>query len=165
MNKFNKILNEEIENVEQSAADYNQMASDVLRQLDDLTKTTEDLNMRIRHLTEQLMSSLGTEVRKRHPGLEVRYGNGRCRVGYCSNFIDCEPDFRSGSWNLSGSPFARRFTKTFPHLMKIGTDHAPLAHALADYFSNKYKTLQTEGEMPEIKKGHGSSKRGIGHYY
>jgi hypothetical protein len=55
--------------------------------------------------------------------------------------IECEPDMTNGSWKISGSPFARKFTRTYPHLTKLNDNILPLAHALADFFGKQYKRL------------------------
>lgn len=162
MGKFDKLLNEAIE---KDAAGYYSMATDVLRQLEDMQRSMEDLNTRIRHLTEQIMSNLGTEIRKRHPKLDVNLSNGRCNVGYRSRTMSCAPDLGKRTWSIGGSPFARKFCKMHNYLLPLEDDVVPLAHAIADYFTKNYKSLGEENIGRPITKSRDSSGRGAGHYY
>ena len=145
MNNFDKSLNEAIETaVPEETVDVGPFtaAVDLIRQLQDAEESIKNLKTQIRHHTEQLVANLGSEIRKRQPGVEVGLRGGRCSCGYRSRMIECQPDVENGVWSISGSPFARRFTRTYPHLMNLSDNILPLAHALADFFSKQYKRLQ-----------------------
>ena len=141
MKKFNKLLSEAIDQAEEPLGPYTS-ARDLLTQVKDTEQIIQDLQLRISHLKEQLISSLGSEVRKRQPKLEIGLQNGTCSTGYRSKRIMCKPDFEKGTWNISGSPFAAKFARTYPHLSKMSDDLGPLAHAIADYFNDRYRTLK-----------------------
>lgn len=126
------------ENFDRQGA-YSQ-ARDILRQIKDTEQILTDLNIRIEHMKEQLISTLSGEIRKRQPKLDIGLKKGRCHAGYRANNIVLSPDFDSGVWKIEGS-LGSRFMKEFPHLSNMTNDIVPLAHAIADYFGSRYKTL------------------------
>ena len=114
---------------------------DLLNELREAQQLASDLELRISHLVEQLVANLGAEIRKKQPKLDVGLRNGQAHCGYRSRSIVCKPDINKGTWEISGTPFANNFNKTYPHLSKMSDDVSPLAHAIADFFTKRYRTL------------------------
>lgn len=121
-------------------SDFRQV-QDLVSELREAQQLVSDLELRINHIVEQLVANLGAEVRKRQPKLDVGLRNGHAHCGYRSRSIMCRPDVQNGKWEISGGPFAKSFSNTYPHLSKMGDDVSPLAHAIADFFSKRYRTL------------------------
>ena len=74
VNNFDKCLNEAIETaVPEEAVDVGPFTAvtDLLRQLQDAEESIKNLKSQIRDHTEQIVVNLGSEVRKRQPGVEV----------------------------------------------------------------------------------------------
>lgn len=137
--RFSNIIDEVIkEEIEQSGL-YSQ-AKEILRQLQDTRQIIADLETRISHLTEQLISTLSGEIRKRQPKLDIGLKKGKCHAGYKSKDIIVRPDFDNGKWDIGGS-LGGRFVKDYPHLSQLTDDISPLADAISDYFNSRYKTL------------------------
>ena len=139
MENMDAIISEAIEQSDNSS--YHLQARDVLREIKDAEKIIADLQMRIVHLKETIISSLGSEIRQRQPKMSIGLNNGTCRAGYRSMGIDVKPDLEKGLWIIDGGRSARRFVKRYPHLSKMTDDMKPLAHAIADYFADYYKSL------------------------
>lgn len=141
MGEFDTVIDNSIENALGSGSQFEQARS-IINQIKDAEQLIEDLRMRLSHLTEQLMATLGSEIRKQQPGLDIRLANGQCNCGYRSRYIICRPNLDEGKWEIFGSPFARSFVNRNPHLVKMSEDISPLAGAIADHFSSRYRTLQ-----------------------
>lgn len=141
MQKDTSILIEEALDDVSAPNNFGEM-NNLLSQLKEAQQMVSDLELRINHIVEQIIASLGAEVRNRQPGLEVGLRNGNAHCGYRSRSIVCKPDVHKGTWDISGTPFAKTFVKRYPHLSQMGSDVKPLAHAIADFFTERYRTLR-----------------------
>lgn len=142
MDNFDKVLNEEIDNVVNPPEPTGPVTDlrGLLLQMKDAQQNVSNLQTQIDHLIEQLTSSLGMEIRKRHPQITISHKGGSCKAGHprFGRHASLKPDMDSGQWVVEG-PMADKIKGEFAHVLEMGDDITPLAHAVADLLKKEYK--------------------------
>lgn len=141
--KFTNILNETMEGGFQDG-NFDPIPQ-AFQLVDDLNRTKEqigELTQQIMGIVEHINAILASEIRKRQPNLPINLANGCCTCGYKSSSITIHPDLEKKQWNFdSNSRFARRFLRENGHLKNMDKIQT-LAHAIADYFNDRYRSLR-----------------------
>jgi hypothetical protein len=140
--EFDKVLNEAIEDEvspPEPTGPYTDLRG-LLMQMKDAQQNVNDLQTQIDHLIEQLTSSLGLEIRKRHPQIAVSFKGGKCQAGHprFGKHVSLRPDLENEEWSADG-PLSDKVRSEFGHVLKMSDDIIPLAHALADAMKKEYK--------------------------
>ena len=134
-------LDIEIAPTSQVQKDIISIATELLDQISDLELKLNDSRIKISHFVEQLNASLGTEVRKQQPRLNVSHSDGACRIGYKSKEVAFRPDLKRKKWCTEGR-YGRRFAKTYPEVLPLSGNVNPIANAVVDFFAQNYNSLR-----------------------
>ena len=144
MNRFslrlNTIIREEFNDIETTKQDLIDTATELLSNITQMKKSIEQSELQITHILEELNSSLGREVRKMQPKMNVNLTNGSCGCGYHSKDIICKPDLQKKIWLISGR-LGNGFKRTYPEAQKLSSNTQPLAQSMIDYFKKYYRSL------------------------
>lgn len=116
------------------------VASELLDNISQLEKSVEDAKLKVSHILEELTSSLGREIRKIQPKMNISLKNGACGCGYHSRDISCKPDLSRKVWVVSGR-LGNGFKRTYPEVLKLSSDMRPIAQAIVEYFKKYYRSL------------------------
>lgn len=142
---FDKILQESLNQLDVSAPPSRVMA---LREVQDDIKLVEkrlhELRLKLQHCQEELNTALALELRKRIPGLNVSLNGGNCTINYRSRYLVCRPDVMAGAWKFEPNDEGRRFSRGNGHLLGLTDDLSPLSSAIAEFFTQRYKTLSPD---------------------
>jgi hypothetical protein len=167
MNKFDKVLNEEIDQLQPSSGYVNSLLSarKIVQEAESTLRSARD-NLIV--AKESLNAHLALEIRKRVPQLNVNLTDGKLNIGYRSKCITACPDLDRNNWAIESNDFGRGFVRGFGHTLPLQEDLGPIAEAMAEYFTGKYKTLQGPGPAP-MKTGRpirqkGKGRPGTGYY-
>jgi hypothetical protein len=118
-----------------------QKLRDVLQEVQLVEKRLSELKVKMRHVQEELMATLATNLRKRLPGLNVGLNNGNCIINYKSRALVCRPDHQSMRWQFEPNEWGRRFVRQHGPMTGLSDDLAPLSDAIASFYTNRYKSL------------------------
>ena len=138
--RLNTIISEEFGDVEHAKQDLMDTATELLSNITQMKKSIEQSELQISHILEELNSSLGREIRKMQPKMNVNLANGSCGCGYHSKDIVCKPDLQKKIWVISGR-LGNGFKRTYPESQKLTSDMRPMAQSMIDYFKKYYRSL------------------------
>ena len=143
MNKFKKVLNEELDALSIGSAEAQgkmDQVREIKRELNSALERVSELQMELRHAKEELNIELAKSLRKRMPKASIRLDDGGCSVGYRSTNLSCKPDVDNGIWAFEPNKYGRSFTRRFGPALQLNNKIDPLADAIVQYFS-RYKSL------------------------
>ncbi len=112
-----------------------------LNEIQLVEKRLNELREQLRHAQEELNAALATTLRKKLPGLNVGLNNGNCTINYRSRALICRPDHKSMRWHFEPDENGRRFLRNHGPTTGLSNDVSPLADSIAQFFTNRYKTL------------------------
>lgn len=142
-NKFQlhltNVLSEEL-GTEELRQDLINLASELRDNISKWKVDIEDAELRINHILEELNSSLGREIRKIQPKMDIGLRNGACACGYRSRDVICKPDLDKGIWQVSGR-LGGPIRRGRPECLRLANDTSGLARAIVDTFKKHYRTL------------------------
>lgn len=140
--KFNTHLNAIIteEFGEGAAGDLINIAKELMATVSQMEQDITKSKLQLSHILEELNSSLGREIRKIQPKMNISIRDGNCAAGYHSKDVICKPDIEKGIWMISGR-LGNGFRKHHPEALKLLPDAKPLAQSITDYFKKYYRTL------------------------
>ena len=138
MNKFNKILKEELDQIATGSTAKALNAAHKVKESESLLRNAKD---ELHASLEALNTQLAFEIRKRMPKLQVNLGNGKCQVYYKSKTVVVSPNALSNKWEIEPNDMGRSFVKGFAHALPMQDDLGPIAEAVVEYFNNHYKSL------------------------
>jgi hypothetical protein len=145
MKDFDKVLNEHLDAMSDGISGEAQGKLDLIheisKELDGAKERVQDLEMSLRHATEEYNVELARALRKRLPEVGVSLNNGRCSASYKSTNLSCKPDLASKSWVFEPNQHGRRFSKNNGIALGLNNTVDPLADAIVQYFG-RYKTLR-----------------------
>jgi hypothetical protein len=141
-NKFNTHLDAIImeEFGEGAAEDLINIAKELMSTVSQMEQDIAKSKLQLSHILEELNSSLGREIRKIQPKMNISIRDGNCAAGYHSKDVVCRPDVEKGIWMVSGR-LGNGFKRHFPEVLKLSPDVKPLAQSITDYFKKYYRTL------------------------
>jgi len=139
--RLNTAINEEFGNdISTAKQDLIDTSTELLSNITQMKKSIEQAELQISHILEELNSSLGREIRKIQPKMDINLRNGSCGCGYLSKDIVCKPDMNRKIWTISGR-LGNGFRKNHPELMKLSSNMQPLAQAIVNFFKRHYRSL------------------------
>jgi len=142
--KFHELVTENINNLPSISANDVQgkydLIQEIMKEIDDTKCHLSELEMKLRHSTEEYNAALAMSLRKRLPGLSVGLSNGRCSANYRSTNLSCWPDLQAQMWKFEPNRHGRSFMRRNGHLLPLGNQLEPLVDAIVNYFG-RYKTL------------------------
>ena len=101
-----------------------------------------ELEMNLRHATEEYNIELAKALRKRIPQVGINLKDGRCSASYKSTNLSCRPDLPSKSWVFDSNQHGRRFTRNNGMALNLSDTIDPIADAIVQYLSGRYKSLR-----------------------
>lgn len=122
------------------AEDLINIARELMSTVSQMKQDIEKHELQLSHILEELNSSLGREIRKIQPKMNIRLSGGNCGVGYQSRDLVCRPDIGKGIWTVTGR-LGNGFKRHHPETLRLAQDVKPLAQAVTDYFKRYYRTL------------------------
>lgn len=143
MKDFNKLLDEQLDNLQLGgeAANKLDLVMSLNRELGNAKERVAELEMELRHATEEYNTELAKALRKRIPQVGINLDNGRCSASYKSTCLSCHPDLSAKTWVFEPNPHGRRFIRRNGTVLGLGDDVNPLADAIVNYFG-RYKSLR-----------------------
>ena len=143
MKDFNHLLTEQLDNLQLGGevSSKGDLIMSLSRELESARERVSELEMELRHTTEEYNIELAKALRKRIPQVGVNLDNGRCSASYKSTCLSCHPDVSAKTWVFEPNPHGRRFTRRHGTVLNLGDDVGPLADAIINYFS-RYKSIR-----------------------
>jgi len=143
MKEFGDALNEQLDsfNGPGDAKGKYDLIIELSKELQDAKDRVTELEMHVRHATEEYNIELAKGLRKRLPQLMVNLGDGRMSAGYRSTNLSCKPDLEKAMWVFDGNQHGRRFMRNNGHALNLSNQVDPLVDAMVKYFS-RYKSLR-----------------------
>jgi hypothetical protein len=140
--KFDNVLNEQLDSFNSGDAKGKyDLIVELSQELQDARDRVAELEMQIRHATEEYNVELAKGLRKRLPQLLVNLGDGRCSANYKSTNLSCKPDLDKQMWVFDSNPHGRRFMRQNGHALNLTNEIGPLVDAMVKYFG-RYKSLR-----------------------
>lgn len=142
MKDFEKVLNEQLDSLQLAPAAQGKLdlIRELERELGSALERVAELQMEIRHASEELNIELAKGLRKRLPKVGVKLDGGRCSMGYKSTNLSCWPDLDNGIWAFEPNKHGRTFMRRHGPALRLHNKVEPLADAIAAYFG-RYKSL------------------------
>lgn len=123
-------------------------AMNLARQLQDAQQQVADIQHKLASIKTRMAGDLALALRRHKPGLNVAVDRTSCKVGYKTKYLQFTPEAELGVWRVTGPN--RRFLREFLQANRRATllmpDLSVLVTAIADYFTNYYRTLGEEVE-------------------
>lgn len=164
MNKFNKVLQEQLEQMPSASGVTSQakQAAHKVKEAESVLRNAQDeLNMAV----ENLNSQLSLEIRKRMSKLQVTISSGACQIRYKSKGITVKPNTINNKWEIDPNDMGRSFMKGFSHALPMNDDLSSIAEAVVEYFTGQYKTLgDTYSRTPRTAPGSDTRGRRIDYH-
>lgn len=173
MKEFDKILNEQIDKLDENYVNSVLAAHNKVQETEATLRAQKDI---LEHAVESLCAYLALEIRKRMPKLNVHLANGTCNIQYRSKSLSISPNIAQAKWEIEPTDMGRGFVRGYSHVLPLQNDMSAIADAAIEHFSNNYKTIQKETGMGESAvsggainagrpiKQKGKSKPGTGYY-
>lgn len=140
MENFDALVDQGLDQINQPAGRVDKIRN-ALQEIQLVEKRLLELKEQMRHAQEELNAALATTLRKKIPGLNVGLNNGNCTINYRSRGLVCRPDHKSMRWQFEPDENGRRFLRNHGMNTSLTNDVSPLADSIAQFFSNRYKTL------------------------
>lgn len=122
-------------------------ANELVEKLHVARQNVINIQHKLLNLKSKVNADLALTIRRIVPSLNVSLDkSGGCKIGYKSKSLTFNPDFEKGIW-LINSPdprFLRKFQRSRQHDLFIGSDIVPLITAIAEYFTEYYKSLNED---------------------
>lgn len=156
MNKFNKILQEQLDQMPAAPGGIVSKAMEAGHKVKEAESVLRNAEDEFNTAIESLNNQLALEIRRRNGKLQVTLGNGKCQVYYKSKGIVVRPNAVANKWEIDPNDMGRSFLKGFAHALPMTDDLGPIAEAVVEYFTGQYKTLgDTYSRAPRAPKPYG----------
>lgn len=119
-------------------------AIELMRRLDSAKQLVADIQHQLLSLRNRMNADLVLSIKRHMPALNVGLDkNGECKVGYKSKSLVFTPNIEQGVWVVTSSDdrFKNRFSKSKRKTLVISPNIDHLIEAIADFFSEHYKSL------------------------
>jgi hypothetical protein len=140
MEDFDAIIERGLDQLNSAPDRVNKIRS-ALQEIQLVEKRLAELKEQLRHAQEELNTALAQQLRNKVPGLNVMLSNGGCMVNYKSRALRCRPDHTSMRWQFEPDENGRRFLRNHGVNTGLTNDVSVLANSIAQFFSDRYKTL------------------------